>query len=395
MIVLDWFQWTITEWLLSALLLLVSLIQIYYYFFFYRAIPRHAKRMVKNKLILSDSQPPVSIILTSRDQEGSLALNLPLLLEQDYPEFQVIVVNEASTDDTEDLLKRLSSQYPHLYTTFVPAGTQNLSSKKIALTIAIKAAKYDYLLFTEANCAPEGNQWIASMMRQFTPDTSIVLGSSSFSELHGFFRKMIAFDNLFQSVRYLGMAASRRPYMGIGRNMAYRKDLFFRNKGFAKHLNLTTGEDDLFISDVATGANTRIEVSSASKIRMTVSDAKDYWKEHKINRIYTSSHYKRSARIRTSVELISRFSFYGLFAALIVLGLLELNIPVLVVAGVLFLIRYVIQIVVLYSCAKVLDEPRFYLTIPWFDLILPCYTFLLRLDKLFRRRKSLTRQTLY
>jgi len=393
--VVDWFQLSITEWVLSAILLLTFLIQLYYYLAFFRGIPRHAKRVEKNKILLSDQKPPVSVILTARDQEENLARNLPLLLEQDYPEFQVIVVNEASSDETEDVLKRLSHQYPHLYTTFVPAGTQNLSSKKIALTIAIKAAKYDCLLFTEANCAPEGNQWIASMMREFTPDTAIVLGSSAFAELKGLFHRLIAFENLFQSIRFLGMAASQKPYMGIGRNMAYRKDLFFKNKGFATHLNLTTGEDDLFISDVATRFNTRIEVSPGSKMLVSASDVKDYWKEHKINRIYTSSHYKFSARMRTFVELVSRFFFYALFVALLVLSLVEWNIPVLIFAGVLLLARYIIQMLVINSCAKVLNEGRFYLTIPWFDIVLPCYTFFLRLDKLFHRRKSMTRQKLY
>jgi len=392
---MEWFQWTVTEWILTSALGLLLFIQLYYYLFFFNGVPRLSKRIRTGKIGLAENQPPVTVIITTRDQEAILAQQLPLILEQEYPEFQVVVVNDASFDDTEELLKKLALQYPHLYHTFVPEGVQSVSTKKMALTVGIKAAKYDYLLFTEANCLPSGPHWIASMMQQFTPGTSVVLSYSRYATIKGVFKKLIAFDNLFQGLRYLGLAASKRPYMGIGRNLAYRKELFFNQRGFASHLNLYSGEDDLFISDVAKGSNTRVEVSPAAVMNIVTDDVKSHWKENRINQIYTSTYYKPMAKFRTGMEIFSRYAFYAVFITILVFSLVNWNLPLLIVNGVIFLLRFIIQMVVINRSAKVLNDQKFYLSILIFDLFLPCYVMLLRFDKMFHRRKSFTRQLLH
>ncbi len=392
---LEWFQWSVTEWILTSAIGLFLLIQLYFYLFFFSGIPRFAKRVNSGKMKLAIEQPPVTIIITTRNQEAILAQQLPLILEQEYPEFQVVVVNDASFDDTDELLKKLALQYPHLYHTFVPYGVQSISTKKMALTVGIKAAKYDYLLFTEANCLPSGPHWIASMMQQFTDGTSVVLSYSRYETIKGVFKKLIAYDNLFQGIRYLGLAASKRPYMGIGRNLAYRKELFFNQKGFASHLNLNSGEDDLFISDVAKGSNTRVEVSPAAVMNIVTEDVKSHWKEARVNQIYTSSYYKPLAKFRTGIELFSRYAFYALFITILVFSLIDWNFPLLIVDGTLFLLRFIVQMVVINRASKTLNDKRFYTSILLFDLFLPCYVLLLRFDKMFLRRKSYTRQVLH
>ncbi len=392
---MEWFQWSVTEWILTSAIGLFLLIQLYFYLFFFNGVPRFAKRVNTGKMKLAGEQPPVTIIITTRDQEAILARQLPLILEQEYPEFQVVVVNDASSDDTDEVLKKLALQYPHLYHTFVPPGVQSISTKKMALTVGIKAAKYDFLLFTEANCLPSGPHWIASMMQQFTSKTSVVLSYSRYESIKGVFKKLIAYDNLFQGMRYLGLAASKRPYMGVGKNLAYRKELFFNQKGFASHLNLFSGEDDLFISDVAKGKNTRVEVSPAAVMNIVTEDAKSHWKEARINQIYTSSYYKPMAKFRTSLEIFSRYAFYALFITLLVFGLINWNLPMLIVDGVLFLLRFIVQMVVINRVSKTLNDKRFYLSILLFDLFLPCYVLLLRFDRMFYRRKSYTRQVLH
>ena len=394
-IFVEWFQWSVNEWILTSALGLFLLIQLYFYLVFFCGVPRFAKRVNSGKIKLSEQQPPVTVIITTRDQEAILAQQLPLILEQEYPEYQVVVVNDASSDDTDELLKKLALQYPHLYHTFVPEGVQSISTKKMALTVGIKAAKYDYLLFTEANCLPSGPHWIASMMQQFTPGTSVVLSYSRYETIKGVFKKLIAYDNLFQGLRYLGLAASKRPYMGIGRNLAYRKELFFNQKGYASHLNLYSGEDDLFISDVAKGSNTRVEVSPAAVMNIVVEDVKTHWKETRINQIYTSSYYKPMPKFRTGIELFSRYAFYALFILLLVFSLVNWNLPLLIVDGVLFLLRFIVQMVVINRSSKVLNDKRFYISILFFDIFLPCYVMLLRFDKMFHRRKSYTRQVLH
>lgn len=395
MMFLEWFQWSVAEWVLTSVLGLFFFIQLYFYLRYFRGVPRHSKRISTCKTAVTTEQPPVSIIITTRDQEYILSRQLPLILEQEYPEFQVVVVNNASSDETDDLLKNLQVKYPHLYHTFVPAGVQNISTKKMALTVGIKAAKYDHLLFTEANCIPSGNQWIASVMRQFVPGVSVVLSYSRYEKLKGVFSKLIAYDNLFQGMRYLGMAASRKPYMGIGRNLAYRKELFFSQKGYASHLNLNSGEDDLFVSDVAKRTNTRVEVSPESVMNIATEDAKSHWKEARINQIYTSTYYKPMARFRNGVEVGSRYLFAAAFISVLTFSLLNSNIPMLVTGIVFLLARYTVQLIVINQTAKALGEKRFFISILLYDLFLPIYGLLLRFDKMYHRRKSYTRQILH
>jgi glycosyltransferase involved in cell wall biosynthesis len=391
----DWFQWSLAEWILASSFIWAFIIQLFYYLYYYRGIVRQFKRICTGKAGLVTEQPPVSIIIRARDQEECLAKHLPIILEQDYPQFQVVVVNDASTDETENMLILLEKKYPHLYHTFVPPGVQSVSAKKMAMTIGIKAAKYDYLLFTEANCTPNGPRWIASMMRHFDAKAEVVLSFSAYAGPKSLLRKLISYDNLFQAIRYLGMAVSRKPYMGVGRNMAYRKELFFSHRGFASHLNLNSGEDDLFISDVATASNARVDVSPESKVLVESLDMKENWRDQKISQIYTAACYKGGARFRTGMELCTRFAFYSLFVALLILGLVNGTLLLVILAGVLFLARYIVQLIVINGCAKSLDERRFYLSIPWFDLILPCYSMILRMDKIFHKEKSYTRQILH
>lgn len=395
MMLLEWFQWSVVEWVLSGALCFFLLVQLFFYLVFFSGVPRFAKRVKTGKIGVTEQQPPVTVIITTRDQETILARQLPLILEQDYPEFQVVVVNNGSSDETDDLLKRFAAAHPHFYHTFVPQGVQNISTKKMALTVGIKAAKYDYLLFTEANCLPSSNQWITSMMRQFTQGTSVVLSYSRYEAIKGVCKNLIAYDNLFQGMRYLGLAASKRPYMGIGKNLAYRKELFFQQKGFASHLNLHSGEDDLFISDVAKRGNTRVEVSPEAVMNIVTEDVKSHWKEARINQIYTSAYYKPMARLRNGLELFSRYMFYALFVTVLVFGLVNSNGPLLIVDGVLFLFRLITQLVVVNRTSKALNDKRFYFSVLFFDLILPFYVLLLRFDKMFYRRKSYTRQVLH
>lgn len=160
------------------------------------------------------------------------------MLEQDYPQFEVIVINDGNTDESEDYLTILEEKYPHLYHSFVPDSSRYISRKKLAVTLGIKASKYEWLVFTNANCMPQSNQWLRLMARNFTSRTQVVLGYSGYERGKGWLHKRVAFDNLFTSMRYLGFALAGSPYMGIGRNLAYRKELFYQQKGFSAHLNL-------------------------------------------------------------------------------------------------------------------------------------------------------------
>lgn len=391
----DWFQLSIVEWILLGAFFLFFLVQLFYYLHYYQGLFRKASKIEKGLVSFETDKKPVTIIICARDHAACLAKNLPSILEQDYPEFQVVVVNDASSDDTDNVLVGLAQKYPHLYHTFVPVGVQSVSSKKMAMTIGIKAAKYDVLLFTEPNCVPGSPHWISSMMRHFNEKCDIVLGYSTYQNIKGFCKYLISYDTLFTAMQFMGYSEIGKPYMGLGSNLAYRKDIFFKNNGFASHLNLKSGDDDLFIGEVANATNTSIEVSPEAKILMNSSSIWKQWKDQRVNHISTFSYNKPGTRFRTAFELLSRFVFYCLFATLLLIGILQLNIPMMVYAALLFLIRYSVQIKVMNRNARCFDEMRFYLSIPLFDILIPLLNLRFWIYLLFHKENSYTWRVLH
>jgi len=393
--ILDWFQFSIVEWILLGALLLVFLVQLFYYLHYYQGLFRKSNLIEKGLVTFETEKKPVTVIICARDHAASLAQNLPAILEQDYPEFQVVVVNDASSDDTDNVLVGLARKYPHLYHTFVPIDVQSVSSKKMAMTIGIKAAKYDVLLFTEPDCVPKSNQWISSMMRHFNEKCDIVLGFSAYQNVKGIFKHLISYDTLFTAMQFMGYSEIGKPYMGLGSNLAYRKELFFKNNGFASHLNLKSGDDDLFIGEVANATNTSIEVSPDAKILINSSSIWKQWKDQRINHISTFSYNRPGTRFRTASEMLSRFVFYGLTIILLIIGIIQLNIPMMAYAVLLFLIRYYVQIGVMNRSAKCFDEMRYYFSIPLFDILIPLLNFRFWIYLLFHKENSYTWRVLH
>ena len=273
------FTFNTTELILLSATGVLLIIQLIYYLGLYNRIHTHNLSVGKDEVHFGRELPPLSVVICARNESENLRRNLPTILKQDYPDFEVIVINDGSTDESEDLLSALEEEYPNLYHSFTPDSARYISRKKLALTLGIKASKHDWLVFTEADCAPVSNQWLRRMARNFTSSTDIVLGYSGYERGKGWLHKRASFDSLFTSLRYLGFALAGKPYMGIGRNLAYRKELFFKVKGFSTHLNMQRGEDDLFINQVANENNTRVETSPDAVIRMQPVERYKDWKE--------------------------------------------------------------------------------------------------------------------
>ena len=149
-----------TDIIIAGILILALVCQLYYYFRYINGSLRVNRRNKKGKQPISEAQPGVSVIICARNEEDNLRNYLSSILEQDYPTFEVIVINDESSDDTPVVLDRYARLYNNLHITFVPTGARIQSSKKLGLTLGVKAAKYDYLLFTDADCRPETSHWI-------------------------------------------------------------------------------------------------------------------------------------------------------------------------------------------------------------------------------------------
>lgn len=374
------------EIILLSLTGLFFLIQIIYYTTLYNRIYKRVKAATNGKVSFTEELPPLSVIICAKNESENLRKYLPAILEQDYPLFEVVVINDGSTDETEDLLSALEERYPHLYHSFTPEDARFVSRKKLAVTLGIKASKYDWLVFTEADCKPVNSNWLRRMARNFTPGIEIVLGYSGYEPAKGWFNRKVSLDTLFNSMRYLGFALSNHPYMGIGRNMAYRKELFFQKKGFSAHLNLRRGDDDVFINQIANSRNTRVETDEDAIIRSEQPSRKE-WNEDKLSYAATSTYFKGSQRYFLGFETLSRMLFYMTAIALTVAGIF--NHHWLVAAGglLLFIVRFIIQAVVINKTAKALSEKRrYYFMLPLFDFMQPLQSLNSRIYRSFRKR---------
>lgn len=334
-------------------------IQLFYYLFFYSRLG-FIKPGVKKA-----GQSPVSIIICAKDEANNLREFLPSILTQEYPEYEVIVVNDCSEDNTQDLLEELQKEYKHLRISTIKKDPKFTHSKKFALFIGIKAAKHEWLLLTDADCYAETPEWLSAMQKNFTGKTDIVLGYGGYREEKGLLNKYIRYETTFIAMQYLGFAMAGFPYMGVGRNLAYRKSLFFKNKGFSSHSNLMSGDDDLFVNMLATKGNTKTEYSIQSIIRSVPKTSFKEWGKQKRRHITTGSHYKRRDKILLAGEIFSREFFYLSFAYLLVTQSL---IPWIASA---FLFRWIAQLIIYNYTLSRLDEKHLLLSSLIFDIASP------------------------
>lgn len=314
--------------------------------------------------------PKVSVIVCARNEGTNLSDYLHTLLHQDYPCYEVIVVNDGSEDDTQQVLERYAQQCNNLYITFVPREARVISSKKLALTIGIKAAHYDYLLLTDADCRPESRNWIREMMNGFVrggEQTEVVLGYGAYMEKQTILSSFISYDTLFIGLQYMGMAAAGHPYMGVGRNLAYKKSTFFQHDGFRGLLNERSGDDDLFVNKVANRRNTAIVGSRDS---ITWSPPKTSWREwlHQKRRHLSVSHnYKATSKLRLSMEPMTRGLLYALLIATFVWG----GAWAMMFALGLWWLRLILQLSVINTAAYRLGGRLFGIEIVAYDVVLP------------------------
>lgn len=361
------FEWYV--WVLLTLFVVCFLVQIFYWTYYYSAVLCDNRKRQNAQVPFLDYAPPVSVIICSRFDGVNIERFLPAVLEQDYPSFEVIVVNDGSTVETNELIESWRRVYPNLFITYLPENAQVMSRKKLDLTIGIKAAKNDLLLFIDADCCPISKDWIRLMVRNFVEEKEFVLGYGGYQRAGGLLNHLITYDTFTIALQYMGFALRGHPYMGVGRNMAYSKEMFFRRKGFASILHLQGGDDDLFVSMNANANNTRVEYNSDAKTLSVPKKSWRAWLYQKRRHLSTSSYYSLGTRMRIGVEAATRFCFYGAGIALCLLAPVQVAIGV----GILYFLRLLTQGLVLNLSSSVMKERHFYLTTIVADVVLPVF----------------------
>jgi cellulose synthase/poly-beta-1,6-N-acetylglucosamine synthase-like glycosyltransferase len=374
------FNWTlltqvspgmIVFWVLVAALIKL----LFYYFRFYLLLGRY-----KSTATSVQEWPKVSVVICARNEEVNLTRYLQNVLDQDYPEFEVVVVNDCSWDNTGDILEEFSKRNKHLKIVTIKEDEYYQHGKKVALMMGIKGATHELLVLTDADCSPASNQWLRKLVSGFASGKDIVLGYGPYKREKGFLNTLIRFDAAVIGIQYLSFGLAGRTYMGVGRNLAYRKALFYKVKGFASHYHIPSGDDDLFVNEAATNSNTFV---MADKDSFTYTDAKDTfknWWRQKQRHLLTGKRYKASHKLRLGTYILAQWIFYAAFTAALVL-----QFQWMVVTGI-FVFRLLVQMLIFNSCFRKLDEKGLLVWTPLLEIFFLVFYPVITLARAFRRK---------
>ena len=352
-------------------------IQLFYFWVIFGRFAFYKQKNVSNPLDI-----PVSVVISAKNEYPNLKKNLPLILEQSYPHFEVVVVNDASDDETIFLLEDMAREYKHLSVVNLHQDLNFFKGKKFPLALGIKSAKHEHLLLTDADCAPSSDRWIELMVSQFNEQKQIVLGYGKHKEAPGFLNKIIRYETAFTALQYFSLALMGLPYMGVGRNLAYKKILFLQTKGFIAHYKVSSGDDDLFINKVATKKNTAIQVNPHG---FTLSETKKTyaaWWRQKRRHLSTGKLYKFKHKLVLGIFTFSFLAMLGLFILLLVKNLF-FNLILILIA-----IRYLSQLVVFKKLFDQLNEKKLLVLSPLIELLITLvYPILVSINLVYKQSR--------
>lgn len=336
---------------------LVCLIQLYYYLFFFSRLAFY-----KPKTRSISQTHPVSVIICARDEAANLVKNLPGALVQNYrTTHEVIVVNDNSFDESKYILEELQKEFKQLQLIELKQEAKFIPGKKFPLSIGIKTAKYEIVLLTDADCVPASEFWIEKMQEGFHDGIEIVLGYGPLQKRKGFFNKIVRWETFHTALQYLSYAQSGMAYMGVGRNLSYKKSVFFRHKGFSSHNHVPGGDDDLFINKATTETNTAIVIDKDS---FTISVPPTTWRQwvrQKKRHYTTSKYYKGIHKFLLGLYAFSHFLYYPLFVGSLFLFDWRWVIGV-------FGLRMIVQGIIMYKTMHKLNEKDLFPFYLFFDI---------------------------
>ena len=346
-------------------LCLVAFIQIFFYLFFFARLAFY-----KPATKTHHHTHPVSVIICARDEAANLAKNLPGSLVQEYSTtHEVIVVNDNSFDDSKYLLEEFERSFRQLKVVELKQEAQLIPGKKFPLSVGIKTAKHEVVLLTDADCVPASEWWINKMQETYDDDTEIVLGYGPYHKKSGLLNKLVRWETFHTALQYLTYALAGKPYMGVGRNLSYKKTIFFRHKGFSAFNHVAGGDDDLFINTAATEKNTKINIAEEAFTLSEPPGSWGQWIRQKSRHYSTAKYYRPIHKFLLGLYSLSHFLFYPLLAVTFILFSWQMSLLV-------FLLRFIVQAFVFYPTMKKLNEQDLYPLFLFFDLWMFFYYFI-------------------
>lgn len=294
----------------------------------------------------ADTKHPVSIIICAKNEEENLQKHLPKLLAQDYPEFEIIVADDQSEDNTRLVIEEFAAKDNRLKAVILDENIRDHRGKKLALSLAIRKAKYEYLLLTDADCEPVSDQWISLMIRNYTPEKEIVLGYSPYKKRRGLLNYLVQYESFYTALQYLSFSLAKVNYMGVGRNLSYKRQLFTKT-GFKSHLHVPYGDDDLFVNEAATQTNVAIEIDKNAHMQSEPPLTFSQWYRQKRRHLKGGKEYKTFHKRLLATLWLSNILFYLAFG--LALYFSPLSIWVWGAYGLRFLVMMIVYGLVLHK----------------------------------------------
>ena len=333
---------------LLSLFALTILVQLYYYLFRFARVIRFSPQKERGA---GDVKEPVSVVISAHNELKNLEKLIPAIMKQEYPAFELLVIDDRSKDGTHEYLKDLNKQYSNLRFITLEQTPPHITAKKYALTMGVKNAKNDLLVFTDADCMPASPQWLSEMAQVFRKEeVKIALGFSQYEKEKGFLNSFIRYETVHTGLMYLGAALAGSPYMGVGRNMGYRKSFFLEKKGFIKHRTLTGGDDDLFVNQNGNKKNVAVVYGENALVRSVPKKNFKEWYRQKLRHLIIGKFYRKATKSFLGLYTVAQLLFWITFIALISLWIE----PYLVIAG--FLVRMILLYYVIIAGSKKLGD---------------------------------------
>jgi glycosyltransferase involved in cell wall biosynthesis len=362
------------DWILLSILGFFTLILLGYYLFTFTALARY-------KPTSTGYAPALSVLIAARNELENIKVNLPLILDQDYPNFEVVLINDGSYDGTKDFVEDLQKKYSNLKLVNVILDEKFQRGKKFALTMGIKGASNERLVFTDADCKPSSNKWLSSMMDAST-EATIVLGHGPLATRNTILGSLIKYENFHTAIQYFSYALRKKTYMGVGRNLSYTKSMFFENKGFANHQHILSGDDDLFVQEIATPDNVAICVNHKSFMASKGPKGVKTWFNQKKRHLSTSKVYKTKFKFLLGLYSLSQLMFY--IALAVNLAFSNLWIYTLAILG----LKWLIQWIVFFKPSKLLNYKKAMYFLPYYDVLYTLYLLLFGIFQPFLKVKT-------
>ena len=358
----------------------VVFLQILYYGMLFSRFSFH-----KQKTVETQNELPVSIVIVAKNDAHLLIKTLPELLSQDYPQFEVVVVNDNSNDETPQLVKDFQNRFQNLKLVDLESSVTNIKGKKFPLSLGIKAATYEHVLLTDVDCLPTTTQWITLMAKHFNETTKIVLGYNSVCKKIGFINAFTRYDKLHQAIQYFSYCLAKIPYMGMGQNLSYTKSIFFNNKGFASQNHLRFGDDDLFINRVATSSNCAIEYQKDAHTISRYNTNFNHWLLLKIFRSRTRNRYTKLVRFLLNFyHFLMPVSY--IMIGFVVYATLNNSLYLIIAMGILFVKLVALYVSFGFAAVK-LNEKTLIPHILMFDIVFSALNPIIYIVSKFKEKK--------